>query len=331
MALDITGVPLFAGVESLDRLLIYTLEEMIKETVDLVTINHPLYQLYKKKGWLKMKSNIGLYVPVNLEVKSNSTVKAYMSYDDADYTPQDPFKQARYAYGHISGQQVYSREELVKSQNSIEDLIELLAENLMHSMTNFFGDSIMGSQAADGRNFEGLGRIMTYNATSGGVDPTQPDFTFWNPQRMLTSAGASYSLATQLRAGLRRLARLCTYNFLEPDIYVMGEDVYDAQIAYMESAVRITIDDLRSQQGWDNFQMWTYNGKTYLYDKQLGAKDVWLINHEYLPIAIHSGTNFQYEPWQFIPGKIAAKSRSCLLYATPYCRRRDAQGAGTFT
>ena len=332
MALDIRSVPLFAGVEDKERLLIYTLDELQKETVDNVTVNQPLYFLYKKKGWLDIRDTIGLYAPVNIEKDANTTVKAYMTFDDADYTPQDPFAQAQFAYGHIAGTQVYSREELVKTENSVEDLVEKLGDNLSHTMTNVYGGMIMGSQTADGRSFEGLGNIMTYNAVSGGLDPTNPKYAFWNPQRMLKTGGSQYSLATELRAGLRQLARLCSYNNLYPDIFMMGSDVFDAQMAFMEGAVRITLDQLQNDKGgWENFEMYEHRGSVYLYDKSLAAKQVWAINHKFLSIRIHKGTNFIFDQWAPIPGKISAKARNCLLISNVICRRRDAQGTGTFT
>ena len=332
MAIDLRSVPLFAGVEDKERLLIYTLDEMSKDTTDAVTINQPLYFLYKTKGWLEMRESIGLYVEQNVEYKENTTVKAFMTYDDADFTPQDPFFQAQYGYGHIAGQQVYSREELVKTENSIEDLVTKIGDNLSHTMTNRFGTLLMGSQVADGRNWEGIRNMLTYNAVSGGIDPTNAAYAIWNPQRMLKVGGASYSLATELRAGLRRLSRLCAYNNLYPDVFVMGEDVFDAQMSFMEGAVKITLDELHNDKGaWENFEMYENRGSYYLYDRALTAKEVWAINHKFLRIRIHKGTNFIFDNWMPMPGKIAAKSRSCLLYAAPYLKRRDAQGYGLFT
>ena len=173
---------------------------------------------------------------------------------------------------------------------------------------------------------------MTYNAVSGGIDPTDGVHTIWNPQRMLKVGGGSYSLATELRAGLRRLSRLCSYNNLYPDLFVMGENVFDAQMSFMEGAVKITLDQLQNDKGmWENFEMYEHRGSVYLYDKALGVNEVWAINHQFLKIRVHKGTNFTYSDWAPMPGKIAAKSRSCLLYATPYLKRRDAHGAGTFT
>jgi hypothetical protein len=336
MAVNASGVPLFASVEDIDDLLITTMEEYDKEVTDELTVNHPLYKYYEVNGLIEKKGSIGPFVAVKLMDKENSTVKDFTHYDDVDNTPQEGLNEAKFAYGHTIGVQMYSREELVKNAGSgqILDLVEVMKEQLLASMANHFGSKIMGTQDADGRSVMGFGRIMAYDQACGAIDPTAAGFGYWNPQRGLKVGGAQYALATEMRAGMRRLVRLCTYNGEMPRLWLMGEDLYDATCSYFEDKLRITIGELRSsakEKALDNFEMFTDpRGNTYIYSQDLAAKTGWLINTNRTRIRVHSGTNFSFEPWQMMEKKVA-KKRNCLLYACVYTRRRNANGYIEFT
>ena len=332
MSVNSSGVPLFAGIEDIDDMFITTMEEMDKEVVDEITIAHPFYQYLEKNNLIETRSSIGTHVPVKLMDKANSTVKDFSHYDDVDNTPQDALSEAKFAYGHIVGTQMYSREELTKNsgEEGLIDLVETKSDQLKASMTNHFGTLIMGSQDADGRKMTGLGRIMTYDASCGGIDPTAAGYSYWNPQRGLKSGGGSYALATELRAGNRRLTRLCTYQGEVPRVYIAGEDVYDAMQSWAEDKLQMTIKDIKDSDGWGDFEMFAFNGKTIIYDADMDAKTGWLINTNRTKLRIHSGTNFQFENWQMMEGKIA-KKRDMLLYASLYTKRRNTNGTITFT
>lgn len=331
MSVNSSGVPLFTGIEDLDDMFITTMEEHDKEVVNLIDIKDPVYQYLKKKKLIEYRDSIGTHVPVKLMDKPNSTVKDFAHYDDVDNTPQDVLSEAKFAYGHIVGTQMYSREELTKNSGDeqLVDLVETKTEQLQTSMTNHFATRIKGTQDADGRAFMGLRRIMAYNQTCGGIDPTQPGYAYWNPQRMLKSAGGSYSLATEMRAGLRRLTRLCTYNDEAPDVMMAGEDVYDSMQAWAEEKLNLRLSDIKQSSGWGDFEMFDYNGRTVIYDRDLDPKAVELYNFKRTKVRIHRGTNFVFENWQMMENKVA-KKRNCLVYASVYTKRRNANGYGVF-
>lgn len=332
MAVNSSGVPLFAGVEDLDDMFLATMEEMDKEVGDEITIPHPFYKYLRDNNKIEFRDSIGTHVPVRLMDKVNSTVKDFSHYDDVDNTPQDALSEAKFAYGHIVGTQMYSREELTKNSGSEQliDLVETKADQLQVSMANHFGTRLMGTQVADGRVFTGLGNIMAYNVACGGIDPTVAGFAYWNPQRMLKAGGGSYSLATEFREGSRRLGRLCSYRGEVPHVVVCGEDVYDAAQAYAEGKLQLRLDELKDSLGWGNFEMFPMNGRTYIYDQAMDAKTQWMINCNKVKVRIHRGTNFAMQNWQMMEGKVA-KKRDCLTYAAVYCKGRNYNGVGTFT
>ena len=333
MAVNSNGVPLFAGIEDTDDMFIATMDEMDKEVAEEISIPHPLWQYLKDNKLIEYRDSIGTYVPVRLLDKENSTVRSFSHYDDVDNTPQDALSEAKFAYGHIVGTQMYSREELVKNSGpeQLIDLVETKSDQLLTSMSNHLGNLLMGTQDSNGRDFMGLGRIMAYDQPCGGINPTAPGFAYWNPQQGLKSGGGQYALATEFREGFRRLVRLCTYKKNTPDVFVCGEDLYDAFQSYAESKLQLRLDELKSQRGWGDFNMFPMNGQTIVYDEALGPKTGWLLNlKRWVRVRIHRGTNFSFEPWQMMPNKVA-KKRDCLTYASVYCKRRNANGSITYT
>ena len=332
MAVSSTGVPLFAGVEDVDDMFITTMDEMDKDVTDLIDIHDPFWKYIKTKSLIEYRDSIGNYVPVRLLDKPNSTVKDFAHYDDVDNTPQDALSEAKFAYGHIVGTQMYSREELTKNsgKEQLIDLVELKREQLETSMSNHFSTRLMGTQDADGRMFTGLGRIMDPTVACGGIDPSTPGYGYWKPQVGVKSGGGSYALATEMRAGLRRLTRLCTYQAETPNVLLCGEDLYDAQQAWAEEKLQLRLGDIKDSAGWGDFEMFDFNGRTIMYSQAMPAKTGWLLNMKRTKVRIHRGTNFTFESWQMLPSKVA-KKRDCLTYAAVYTKRRNANGVITFT
>jgi hypothetical protein len=306
---------------------------MDKDYSDEITIPHPVWRYLKDNSLIEYRDSIGTHVPWRVMDKPNSTVRSFSHYDDVDNTPSDVLSEAKFAYGHIVGTQMYSREELTKNsgREQLIDLMELKAKQLEISMANYFGTLLSGTQDANGRDFMGLGRVLGYDLSCGGIDPTAPGFAYWNPQRGLKSGGGSYALATEFREGFRRLERLCTYRGRRPTVFVCGEDLYDEFQAWAESKLQLRIDDLKSQKGWGDFEMFPYNGRTIIYDETMAAKAGWLIDFkESVKLRIHRGTNFTFNPWQMMESKVA-KKRDCLTYASLYVKYRNSNGVITYT
>lgn len=333
MSVNSSGIPLFAGVEDTEDMFLTTMEEMDKELGDEISIAHPLYRYLKDSNLIEYRSSIGTHVPVKILDKPNSTVKSFSHYDDVDNTPQDALSEAKFAYGHIVGTQMYSREEITKNSGSEQliDLVQTKTTQLEESMENHFADLIMGSQDSNGRDIMGLGRIMAFNQPCGGIDPTKDGYGYWNPQQGLKAGGAQFALATEMRLGMRRLNRITTYRKNKPDVFVCGEDLYDAHQEYAEAKLQLSLNELKDQRGWGDFNMFQINGQTIIYDEAMPAKTGWLMNFKkHTKLRIHSGTNFVFENWQMMNNKIA-KKRDQLLYASLYTRRRNANGYIEFT
>src|SRR3990167_4531702 len=124
-AVSSTGVPLFAGIEDLDDMFITTMEEMDKEIQDELSISHPIWEMLQRRNLIEYRDSIGTHVPVKLRTKRNPTVKWMTAYDDADSTPSEVLDEAKFAYGHLTGRQLYNREELVKNSGP-EQLIDMV-------------------------------------------------------------------------------------------------------------------------------------------------------------------------------------------------------------
>jgi hypothetical protein len=334
MAVSATGIPAAEGWPNED-IFLATIEELSNDMVTSeLVINHPLYYWYKENKLIEMRSDVSTHISVRLRARENSTVKDFGAYEDLDLTPQDVLDEGKFTYGYTAGTQIYSFQEVnaASSKSAIIDLVSQKQEQLLETMTNHFGATIIGSQNGDGKTMMGFGRIMAYNQPCGNIDPTVPGFEYWNPQRGLKSGGAQYSLATEFRAGMRKLTRECTYNFETPNLWLMGEDVYDAQEAFVEDKVRITpASGMRDQKVWNDFEAFMdQKNRVYIFDKSLDPKTAWLINTKRTKIRVQSSTYFKFEPWKTIQGKVA-KYRECLLVAATYTTRRNTNGTITFT
>lgn len=329
MSVNSTGVPLFAGIEPLDDMFMATMEEMDREVEDEITIAHPLWEYLVRKNMIEYRSSIGTHVPVKIADKPNSTVKDFTHYDDVDNTPQDLLSEAKFPYGHIVGTQMYSREELVKNDGpeQLVDLVEEKADQLRTSMNNHWATKIMGTQDADGRSVMGIGRIMTVDAVVGGIDPTASGYGYWNPHNArVGDTAVKFALASEFRAGMRKLYRMTTYRSDRPDVLVCGEDVYDKHQEWAEGTLRMSLREIKESSGWGDYEMFSIHGDTIIYDDTLDPKTAWLLNFKKgVKVRIHSGTNFQFDTWQMMEGK-KAKKRDMMLYAAVYCRRRNTNG-----
>jgi hypothetical protein len=306
------------------------LEARRGDPVSHIRINHPLYALYESRGLIEMVSDWESYRPVDIVAKENSTVADFSAYEDLDESPQDILHQAKFGNGYIAGSQTYSFQEMLtlNSKARVIDLAKAKEQQLMDTMKNHFGSLVIGSHDSDGRKSMGIGRIFDVGASCGGIDPDNAGYEYWNPQVSYNGSGTTkWTLSTDLRAGMRKLERLCSYNFETPDVYLCGEDVYEAVCAFLEGKVGFVQPKLmQDQKVWTDFTMAQDQlGRVYIYDKDMDAKTAWLINTKRVHIRIHSAANFSYQDWRFMPGK-EAKVRHVLVAYNIACSRRNSCG-----
>ncbi len=354
MALSVnsTGIPLFAGVEDMDDMFMATMEELDMEIVDERTISHPVWEYLQRNGLIEYVEEIGTHVHGYLRRFKNGTVKWVSGYDDADNTPAQILGETKTAYGHLAATQMYNREELIKNSGKQQmiDLVESKQLQLLEDMDTEAAETIIGTQDADGRKPLGIGRIMDPTAACCGINPATPGFEFWKPYKVEKSAGVNFALATEFRDGIRQMYREVhaagggrVLGASKKDkgakltsgsgyVLICGADLYNEHQKYAETALRLTIADLKSQQGWGDFNMFDYNGVTIIYEPALGAKVGWFINFKTgIRVRVHRGTNFKFDDWQMMTAKVQTKKRNCLLYIATYAKSRRANAVVTFS
>lgn len=323
-------LPLFAGTEDTEDLFLASMTELDKELVNELKVDHPLWEYLQDKNLIKYQNDISTDITIPLLDKKNSTVKDFTAYDDADLTPQDATSEAKYLWGHIAGTQMYNREEMVKNSGRYKllDLVETKTIQLKESINNHFGMKLIGEQDCDGRAFMGIGLILKKDAVCGGINPADSGFGYWNPQApSKDGAGAKYALATDYRAAMRKLRRDCTTNNMSPDVYFMGEDVWDEHCKFVEEKTTVNLTAEQADK-FAGYEMLIDNGRFYMYEENLPPKTVWGLNfkNRAVELRIHKDTNFSFQPWENTGGKIQSKHRHCLLYATVVCRKRNLNG-----
>ncbi len=352
LAVSSSGVPLFAGVEDLDDMFMATMEEFDKEIMDELSVSHPVWEYLQRNNLIEYVDEIGTHVAGRLRKYKNGTVKWVSGYDDADNVPSQLLGEAKFAYGHLHGVQMYNREELIKNSGKQQmiDLVEEKSNQLLEDLDTEAAETILGTQDADGRKPVGIGRIMDETVAVGGIDPATAGNDFWKPYRCYKTGTTAFALATEFRDGMRKLYRTVhvngggrvlgaskkdkAANLTRNSGYVLvcGEDLYNEHQKSAENALRLTIADLKSQQGWGSFEMFDYNGTTIIYEPTLGAKEGWLINFKTgIRVRVHRGTNFKFSDWMMMPNKAQAKKRDNLTYLAVYAKSRRANGKIIFS
>lgn len=327
-------LPLFAGTAETEDMFLHCMYELDKELVNMLKVNHVIWEILKERKLIKYQADVSTDIQIPLLTKPNTTIKSFTGYDDADLTPQDATQMAIYMWGHIAGTQMYNREEMEKNsgESKLLDLVETKTEQLKTSINNHFAEKLIGNQDYDGRDFMGLGRIVTLDAVCGGINPTETGNTFWNPQVIFKDPANStlYPLAEH-REGLRKLRRRCTIAGRSPDIYFMGEDIWETHCAWLDNKTVVYVKP-EDAALIESYELKIDCGKYYIYDENLDPKTVWAFNFKDrgVELRIHKNTNFSMQPWEITPNKIATKHRHCLLYAATVCRERRLNGMMQF-
>ncbi len=327
-------LPLFEGTQDTEDMFLHSMYELDKGLVNMLKVNHAIWEILQSRKLIKYQSDVSTDIQIPLLTKANTTIKSFTGYDDADLTPQDATQYAIYMWGHIAGTQMYNREEMEKNsgESKLLDLMETKTEQLKTSIDNHFATKLIGSQDYDGRDFMGLGRIVTKDAVCGGIDPTATGNAFWNPQVAFKDPGNSTKFPLdEHREGIRKLRRKCTIGGRSPDVFFMGEDIWEAHCKWLESILQVQVSPEKAAM-MESFEMLFHMGRYFIYDENLDAKTVWAFNFKNrgVQLRIHKNTNFSMQPWEVTPNKIATKHRHCLLYATVVCCERRLNGMMEF-
>jgi len=340
MATASGGVTLFPGVESTEEFFLATMEEYDKEmgVESFIDIQNETWMALNSLGGIETRASTGAYKKIPMRVRENDTVKSFSGYDDLNNTPQESLEEGRAQWGQIVGVQMYNDEEMRKNsgKEQIIDLVEEKYSTLQESMTNYVATDLMGSQAADGRKFDGLGRIVTQDVSLHGIDPTDATkpwaASYWNPVRTYKTGTTAFALSTEFETGRRKFFReLRRWKKNGRLLLICGADVFDAFQAWAEDKIRMTYTEVKNSDKWGDAEMIKmYGNRSIVYDDTLPAKEMWGINLDTTKVRVLSGANFQPTPWQMMEGKLA-KKRNVIHYMMVYTRNRRANGKIVFS
>lgn len=337
MAINSTGIPLFAGIEDLDDMFIATMEEMDSEVVDELGIAHPFWEYLQRYNLIELREDIQTHIPVRRSKTRNPTVQWVTGYDDANSTPASLLEEAKFAYGHITARQMYNREELIKNsgRGQLIDLVDQKANQAYRDVNTEFATTLIGTQDADGRKPLGLGRLMDEALVAGTIDPAVD--TTWRPARIYKTGTTNFTLATEFREGIRKLyrtmhvsgagKRLASKSDGKRNHHVLmaGEDLFNEHQKWAETYLKVSMDDIKGASGWGDYEMFDFNGKTIIYEPALPAKEGWFLDMDMgVRVRIHSGTNFKWTNWNLLPNKVEVKYRDLLTYVGLYSPQRRA-------
>ena len=316
MALESSGVISLAGVDQADLdLFIATMEELVREVPDQLSEHIPLWKWLDQGNRIEKVGTIGTYIAIPQNAGKNPTVQWIAGYDDAISTPHEVLEEARAQYGHLTGRLMTNREEMTKNSGSLRlfDLTKEKDRALQRDLRIQLYKQLLSTDEADGRKPTGLRRIVQPATTLHGLDPSKKATSWWKPTIVdKDGAGTNFALATEFRPGMRKFFRQLKINgdMSEPDLVLMGEDVWDAQQDWAEGKLQLMMSDMgKAGPVLNGDTEMTINGRTFMYVPELGAKEVEAYNSkEGFEVRAHSGTWFEMSPWDKLDGKVQTTS-----------------------
>lgn len=305
-----------AGNTNFDALLSTTLANYRSQLTDNVFTARPLTYHLIEKGRIRML-NGGTKIVEPLIYGQNSTVKSYSGYETIDLTPQEGITAAEYDWKQYAASIAISGIEEAKN-NGEQEIINLLEAKIMQaeeSMRESFNQMFFSDGTGNsGKNWNGLGNIVSATATLGGIDPTATGNAFW--KSYVDSTAGALSLADMSKA----------YNSVSvgnehPDFMLTTQTLYEKYESLLMPQLRYT-DAKTADAGFQNL---LFKSAPVTYDVHCPAGNFFFLNSKYLTLVGHSGKWFQQT--EFIrPENMDARYALIMSYGNLTCRNRAKQG-----
>lgn len=305
-----------AGNSNFDALLSTTLANYRSQLTDNVFTARPLTYHLLEKGRIRML-NGGTKIVEPLIYGQNSTVKSYSGYETIDLTPQEGITSAEYDWKQYAASIAISGIEEAKN-NGEQEIINLLEAKIMQaeeSMRESFNQMFFGDGTGNsGKNWNGLGNIVSKTTTLGGIDPTATGNGFW--QSYVDSTAGALSLIDMSKA----------YNSVSvgnehPDFLLTTQTLFEKYESLLQPQLRYT-DAKTADAGFQNL---LFKAAPVTYDVHAPAGTFFFLNSKYLTLVGHSGKWFQQT--DFVrPENMDARYALIMSYGNLTCRNRAKQG-----
>lgn len=297
-----------------DTLLSTTLANYRRELEDNVFSARPLTAWLTRKGNIRMV-NGGAKIVTPLIYAQNQASNSYNGYDDLGVTPSDGISAAEFPWKQYAATVAISG--LEEAQNNGEQaVIDLLEAKIMQAeetiSEKFDLMFMLDGTGNGGKDWNGLGKIVDATSTVGNINSTTE--AWWR----------SYVEAT---AGALTIADLTkAYNTVSrgndhPDLILTTQVLFEKYESLLQPQMRYT----DTETGDAGFQNLLFKGAVIMFDANVPAGTVYILNSKYLKLVGHSQKWFS--PTPFVkPFNRDARYAQILCYGNLTVSNRARQG-----
>ena len=308
-----------AGNASFDALLSTTLANYRKQLTDNVFTARPLTYFLMDKGRIRMLDG-GTKIVEPLIYGQNSTVASYSGYDTLSLTAQEGITAAEYDWKQYAVSIAISGIEEAKNNGeaAVLNLLEAKVMQAEESMREGFNQMFFSNGTGNsGKNWNGLGNLVSSVGTVGGINRATSGNEFWR----------SYVNAN---AGALTLGKMTTaYNTTSvgndhPDMVLTTQTLFEKYESLLQPQLRYT-DTKTADAGFQNL---LFKAAPVAYDVHCPAGYVYFLNSKYLTLVGHSGKWFAQTEFQR-PENMDARYALIMCYGNLTVRNAAKQGVIT--
>ena len=307
------------GNASFDALLSTTLANYRDQLTDNVFTARPLTFFLTDKGRIRMVDG-GTKIVEPLIYGQNSTVASYSGYDTLSLTAQEGISAAEFEWKQYAASIAISGIEEAKN-NGEQAIINLLEAKIMQaeeSMKEGFNQMFFGNGTGNsGKNWNGLGNLVSSVGTVGGINRATSGNEFWR----------SY---VNPNSGALTLAKMATaYNSVSvgndhPDMVLTTQTLFEKYESLLQPQLRYT-DTKTADAGFQNL---LFKAAPVAYDVHCPAGYMYFLNSKYLTLVGHSGKWFSNT--DFVrPENMDARYALIMCYGNLTVRNAAKQGVIT--
>jgi hypothetical protein len=308
------------GNANFDALLSTTLANYRDKLTDNVFTARPLTYWLMDKGRIRTETG-GTKIVEQLIYGQNSTVASYSGYETLSLTPQDGISAAEYEWKQYGASIAISGIEEAKN-NGEHAIINLLESKIMQAEESlregfnqmFYGDGTGNS----GKNWNGLGNIVSASTALGGIDPAAAGGVndWWESYVNDPAADTALSLLDMATA----------YNSTSvgndhPDVVLTTQTLYEKYESLLQPQLRYT-DTKTADAGFQNL---LFKSAPVMYDVHAPAKNMFFLNSKYLKLVGHSDKWFAQTGF-VRPENQDARFALIMCYGNLVCSNRKKQG-----
>ena len=308
-----------AGNASFDALLSTTLANYRKQLTDNVFTARPLTYFLMDKGRIRMLDG-GTKIVEPLIYGTNSTVASYSGYDTLSLTAQEGISAAEYDWKQYAASIAISGIEEAKN-NGEQAIINLLEAKIMQaeeSLKEGFNQMFFGNGTGNsGKNWNGLGNLVSSVGTVGGINRATVGNEFWR----------SY---VNPNSGVLTLGNMTTaYNTVSvgndhPDMVLTTQDLFQKYESLLQPQLRYT-DTKTADAGFQNL---LFKAAPVAYDVHCPTGYMYFLNSKYITLVGHSGKWFAQTEFAR-PENMDARYALIMCYGNLTLRNAKKQGVIT--